>query len=152
MTVSKSGCHQYDSGPIAIKIYDIGADIMDLNVFDANEFDSYKAEAKARWGSTEAYSQYEKCGNTSAADGLMNIIIEIAAQRPLPPASPEAVLKVCALQAYITANFYECTDAILAGLGQLYVADERFKNNIDKHAGEGAAEYVSAAIAACINV
>ena len=34
---------------------------------------------------------------------------------------------------------------ILAGLGQMYVLDERFKNNIDRH-GEGTAEYVSEAI------
>ncbi|MBQ5675928.1 MAG: TipAS antibiotic-recognition domain-containing protein, partial [Lachnospiraceae bacterium] len=31
-------------------------------------------------------------------------------------------------------------------LGQMYVADERFKNNIDKHA-DGTAAYVSEAIA-----
>ena len=49
------------------------------------------------------------------------------------------------LQDYITANFYHCTDDILAGLGQMYVCDERFKNNIDKNS-EGTAEFVSEAI------
>lgn len=112
--------------------------------------DAYKAEVKARWGNTAAYAQYEKRGNPAAADGLMDLISEIAALRPLEPASPEASAKVRALQTYITANFYDCTDEILASLGRMYVLDERFKNNIDKHAGEGAAEYVSAAIANCI--
>lgn len=51
------------------------------------------------------------------------------------------------LQNYISANYYTCTDEILVGLGQMYVADERFKNNIDKHA-EGTAEFASQAIAA----
>ena len=50
------------------------------------------------------------------------------------------------MQRCITENFYTCTNEILAGLGQMYVVDERFKNNIDKH-GEGTAEFVSQ----CIN-
>ena len=31
---------------------------------------------------------------------------------------------------------------ILAGLGKMYTADERFKNNVDKY-GEGTAEFAS---------
>ena len=49
------------------------------------------------------------------------------------------------LQDYITKNYYTCTKEILAGLGQMYVADERFKTNIDKN-GDGTAEFVSKAI------
>ena len=52
---------------------------------------------------------------------------------------------VAGLQAHITANYYTCTDEILAGLGQMYVADERFKKNIDKY-GDGTAEFVSEGI------
>ena len=59
--------------------------------------------------------------------------------------SAEAQALVAKLQAHITANYYTCTDEILAGLGKMYVADERFKNNIDKY-GEGTAEFVSNAI------
>ena len=51
------------------------------------------------------------------------------------------------LQAHITANYYTCTDEILSGLGKMYVADERFKNNIDKY-GERTAEFAAEAIAA----
>lgn len=50
------------------------------------------------------------------------------------------------LQNHITENYYTCNREILSGLGQMYVADERFKNNIDKHA-EGTAEFISEAIA-----
>ena len=49
------------------------------------------------------------------------------------------------LQSHITENFYRCTNEILAGLGQMYVADERFKNNIDKHA-DGTAAFICEAI------
>ena len=59
--------------------------------------------------------------------------------------SNEVQTLVKELQAYITENFYTCTKEILAGLGQMYVADERFKTNIDKY-GDGTAEFVSKAI------
>ena len=59
----------------------------------------------------------------------------------------EAQVLVAKLQAHITANYYTCTDEILAGLGKMYVADERFKKNIDKY-GEGTAEFAADAIAA----
>ena len=49
------------------------------------------------------------------------------------------------LQSHITENYYLCTNEILAGLGQMYVADERFKNNIDKHA-DGTAAFICKAI------
>ena len=60
--------------------------------------------------------------------------------------SAEAQALVSKLQAHITENYYTCTDEILAGLGKMYVADERFKKNIDK-CGEGTAEFASSAIA-----
>ena len=59
----------------------------------------------------------------------------------------EAQALVTKLQAHITANYYTCTDEILAGLGKMYVADERFKKNIDKY-GDGTAEFAAAAIEA----
>ena len=60
--------------------------------------------------------------------------------------SDEAQALVAKLQAHITANYYTCTDEILAGLGKMYVADERFKKNIDKYR-EGTAELAAEAIA-----
>ena len=49
------------------------------------------------------------------------------------------------LQNHITEHYYHCTNEILAGLGQMYVADVRFKANIDKHA-EGTAAFICEAI------
>ena len=62
------------------------------------------------------------------------------------PGSAEAQNLVKTLQNHITENYYVCTNEILAGLGQMYVADERFKSNIDKHAN-GTAVFISKAIA-----
>lgn len=47
----------------------------------------------------------------------------------------------------ITENHYTCTKKILADLGEMYVGDERFKANIDRH-GIGTAEFMSDAIKA----
>ena len=115
---------------------------------------SYETEARSRWGNTDAYREYEqKTKNytkekwAEANDGLMAILAEFAACKDSGASadSAEAQALVAKLQARITANYYTCTDEILAGLGEMYVADERFKKNIDKY-GEGTAEFASAAI------
>ena len=115
----------------------------------------YEAEARERWGGTEAYREYDKKTNgytkekwTEANDGLMAIFAEFATCKAngATPGSAEAQALVAKLQNHITANYYTCTDEILAGLGKMYVADERFKKNIDKN-GDGTAEFAVEAIA-----
>ena len=114
----------------------------------------YETEARSRWGNTNAYCEYEqKTKNytkekwAEANNGLMTIFAEFAAckQNGTKADSNEAQALVEKLQAHITANYYTCTDEILAGLGKMYVADERFKKNIDKY-GEGTAEFAATAI------
>ena len=116
--------------------------------------DNYKTEARERWGNTVAYREHEqKTKNytkekwAEANDGLMAIFAEFAAckQSGAGVDSNEAQAIVAKLQAHITANYYTCTDEILAGLGKMYIADERFKKNIDKY-GEGTAEFAADAI------
>ena len=115
---------------------------------------NYETEARSRWGDTDAYREHEQKTKyytkekwTEANDGLMAIFAEFAACRAsgAVAASEAAQTLVTKLQAYITAHYYTCTDEILAGLGKMYVADERFKKNIDKY-GEGTAEFASQAI------
>ena len=114
----------------------------------------YFKETRERWGDTSAYREHEqKTKNytkekwAKANDGLMAIFAEFAACKGSGAStdSAEAQALVTKLQAHITANYYTCTDEILAGLGKMYVADERFKKNIDKY-GEGTAEFASNAI------
>ena len=112
-------------------------------------------EARSRWGNTDAYREHEqKTKNYTKEkwrdvnDGMMAIFAEFAACKASGASadSAEAQALVAKLQAHITANYYNCTDEILAGLGKMYVADERFKKNIDKY-GEGTAEFAAEAIA-----
>ena len=79
---------------------------------------------------------------------MMAIFADFAASKDSGASadSDDVQALVAKLQAHITANYYTCTDEILAGLGKMYVADERFKKNIDKY-GEGTAEFASEAIA-----
>ena len=116
----------------------------------------FQTEARERYGNTAAYKEHEqKTKNytkekwAEATDGLMAIFAEFAECKNagLAPNSPEVQSLVGKLQDYITQNYYTCTNEILAGLGRMYVADERFKQNIDKY-GEGTAEFVADAIAA----
>ena len=115
---------------------------------------NYETETRARWGNTDAYREHEqKTKNytkekwAEANDGLMAIFAEFAACKASGASadSNEAQLLVAKLQAHITANYYTCTDEIIEGLGKMYVADERFKKNIDKY-GDGTAEFVSEGI------
>ena len=130
-----------------------------MSAFDNSDYETarnqYEVEAKRRWGETDAYKEHaEKTANYSkdkwqnVNDGLMTVLAKFATcmKDGHAPDSDEAQSLVKELQDYITENYYTCTDEILAGLGQMYVADERFKNNIDKHA-PGTAEFVSESIA-----
>ena len=115
---------------------------------------AYETEARERYGNTVAYKEHEvktknytkeKCAE--ANDGLMAIFAEFATckNNGVSADSAEAQALVAKLQAHITANYYTCTNEILAGLGKMYVADERFKKNIDKYS-EGTAEFAAEGI------
>ena len=118
--------------------------------------ENYETEARSRWGATDSYREHEqKTKNytkekwAEANDGMMAIFAEFTACKDSDARADSAEVQalVAKLQAHITANYYTCTDEILAGLGKMYVADERFKNNIDKY-GEGTAKFAADAIAA----
>lgn len=125
-----------------------------MNAFDNTEFENYKEEVKEKWGQTEAYNEYSQKTQgyskekfNSLTDGMDSLMQEFAGcmNSGLSVDSTDAQNLVKKLQSYITENFYTCTNEILAGLGQMYVADERFKNNIDKHS-LGTAEFIRKAI------
>ena len=119
-------------------------------------FEKYKTEAKEKWGQTEAFREHEEKTKgyskekwNSLAEDMDNIMqqFSLCMKKGNTPDSIEAQNLVKTLQNHITENYYTCTDQILAGLGQMYVADERFKNNIDKHA-DGTAAFICKAIEA----
>lgn len=129
-----------------------------MEVFSMKEIEMMKAryaeEAKARWGGTDAYAQSEKRTATygqsdwaQIQEGMEERMAAFAAVRGLDAADERVQALVADWQQYITDHFYTCTDEILAGLGEMYAADERFRANIDRH-GAGTAACMAHAIAA----
>ena len=125
-----------------------------MKAFDNSEFEKHKAEAREKWGKTDAYKEhaqrtknYSKQKWNDLAEGMDQIMAEFAIcmRKDESPDSTEAQNLVKMLQNHITENYYLCTNEILAGLGQMYVADKRFTNNIDKHA-DGTAAFICEAI------
>ena len=131
-----------------------GVMTMNFEVFDKSEIDKYEAEVKAKWGNTKAYQEYKqkdiarnKDSYGKLAKELMTMFSELGELKHLTPNADEVQMKISALQKFITDNYYVCTNEILSGLGEMYVSDERFKNNIDKVGGDGTADFVKQAIA-----
>ena len=109
---------------------------------------TYIEEAKERWGDSAAWKEFEKRSGTSkeTGDGLMKLFARLGKLKELPPESNEAQAAVSDIQRYISEHYYECTDEIFAGLGEMYAADGRFRKNIDRAGGIGTAEYARVAI------
>ena len=129
-----------------------------MSAFDNSEYETarqqYEDEAKQRWGDTDAYKEsqaktagYSKDKWNDILAGMNGVFAEFAECKKCGESadSETAQRLVKKLQDYITANFYHCTNEILAGLGRMYVCDERFKKNIDKH-GDGTADFICEAI------
>lgn len=129
---------------------------MSFKQFDGSEMEEtkkkYAAEAKERWGNTDAYAEYEE--KTRDYDDPQwkllkgegaEILAEFGRNRHLEPGSPEAQALVKKWQDYITANYYTCTKPILSCLGEMYIGDDRFTENLDRN-GEGTALFMATAI------
>lgn len=127
-----------------------------LEVFGDFDPAEYEEEADERWGDSDAYQQSvartarytRQDWETIKAENetIYGLFLDLMA-------AGEAANGVAAMdaaeehRAHITKWYYDCSKTIHAGLGQMYVTDARFQENIDK-AGEGLAEYMAAAIAA----
>ena len=135
-------------------------EIVNMDVFDNSEFEAkreeYAKEAKEKWGDTTAYKEStEKTADYSAdkwkqvnsARDERGAECADCKRKGFAPDSKGAQELAKKWQDFITENYYTCTKEILAGLGEMYVADERFLQNIDRH-GDGTAQFMSDAIKA----
>jgi DNA-binding transcriptional MerR regulator len=131
----------------------LGVRKMNFDAFDTSKIDEYAAQAKASWGKTSAYKEFEEKakGRTKEEDqkvyqGMIDIFGEFGQIRNTDPASGEAQALVKKLQDYITEHMYTCTKEILSGLGKMYAGGGDFTTNIDRFGGEGTAVFASKAI------
>lgn len=135
----------------------IGVKRMNFETFDTKKIDEYAAQAKASWGKTEAYKEYEQKSKGRSKEEqqklhveMMDIFAEFGKNRMLSPESAEAVAIAKKLQDHITEHYYKCTDEILMSLGSMYAGDGDFTAGIDKVGGKGTAEFAYHAIQAMI--
>ncbi len=131
----------------------IGVKKLTFEAFDTRKIDEYAAQAKASWGTTEAYKEFEEKskGRTKTETQelyvrIMDFFTQFGEIKDTDPASAEAQALVKKLQDFITENMYTCTDEILRGLGKMYAGGGDFTMNINKYSGEGTAQFASAAI------
>lgn len=137
----------------ARKIKTTGVHKMDFSVFDTTKMNEYSKKAKAQWGQTSEYKEYEENAQNQSPDtqkmawkNLMLIFVEFGKLRDKEPGDPEVQLQVKKLQDYISEHFYKCSNEVLKGLGALYSAGGEFTENIDKAAGSGTAVFAAKAI------
>ncbi|MBR3258812.1 MAG: TipAS antibiotic-recognition domain-containing protein, partial [Eggerthellaceae bacterium] len=118
---------------------------------------STRWQAKASWGATPVWAEYEKRSSGRTAkeernmgEELMGLFAPFAkmAAEDTDPTAPEAQAAARRVQAFITEHFYPCTDEIFAQLGRTYGAGGEFTHNINAVAGDGAAEFAAKVIAA----
>ena len=134
-------------------IHGIGVRNMDFSAFDSRKIDEYAAQAKATWGKTDAYREYEqKTAELSDEDKnklgreMMQLFVEFGQMRNREPGDNEVQAQVKKLQEYITEHFYNCTKEILVYLGKMYSGGGSMTENIDCVGGTGTAAFVYEAI------
>ena len=138
---------------LAVGIKAIGVRQLTFEAFDTRKIDEYAAQAKASWGTTPAYKEYEekskgrtKEDNQKIHQGMIDLFVQFGQIREKDPTSEEAQAMVKKLQDYITEYMYTCTKEILGSLGKMYAGGGDFTTNIDKIGGEGTAVFASRAI------
>ncbi len=137
-----------------------GEVVMTKKVFDAFNMEeiehykeSFREEVKEKYDPKVVEESRQKTNKYSKEDWKRvteegnQIFDQLADLMDLDPSDHKVQELLSQYKAYISANFYACTDEIFKGLGELYVTDKRFTKNIDKH-GEGLASFMSRGIIA----
>ncbi len=138
---------------LALGIKAVGVKQLTFDAFDTRKIDEYAAKARASWGTTPAYKEYEekskgwtKEDSRKIHQGMLDIFAQFGQIRETDPASEEAQAMVKKLQDYITEHMYTCTKQILSGLGKMYGGGGDFTTSIDSYGGEGTAVFAAQAI------
>ena len=145
--------HLQDCIHLATAIKQTGVKNMDFQNKKYGKAADYAAQAKALYGKTDAYREYDKksqartdAQSNAINDGLMDFFVRLGQMKDLPPQSDQVQTWVKELQRYISQNYYNCTHQILLGLGQMYAGGGSMTENIDAAGGAGTGEFACRAI------
>lgn len=138
---------------LATGIKAIGVRNLDFTAFDTKKIDEYARDAKARWGTTPEYHEFQEKskGRTKEEEHkihveFMDIFKEFGQMLSLEPTDDKVQKQVKKLQDFISEHMYTCSDQILNSLGKMYSGGGSFTVNIDNYAGEGTAVFTAKAI------
>jgi len=133
----------------------IGVRSMDFSAFDSKKLDEYRDQAKAAWGKTPEYREFEEKarGRSKEEDkaigvDMMVLMSRFGAIRHADPAGEEAQALVEELRSFINEHFYTCRLPILQNLGAMYAGGGSMTENIDAVGGEGTGAFIQQAIEA----
>lgn len=131
----------------------VGIKHMNLKEFDMKKIDDYAAQAKALYGKTDAYKEFEKKSagrskdqENALGDQVMDFFVRLGAMRHMDPGCAEVQAWVKALQAFFTEHYYNCTNPILLSLAESYAGGGSMNENIDKAGGSGTGAFAREAI------
>lgn len=117
----------------------------------AEQQTKYADEARALYGKAMTDQTEKKTAAYTQKDwnGIMSewgaIYERIAKRMEKGPDNAEVQKAVGDFRNHISTYFYECTPDIFRGLGDLYTADQRFTENIDRY-GKGLSAFLREAI------
>ncbi|HGI3063615.1 TPA: MerR family transcriptional regulator [Streptococcus agalactiae] len=127
-----------------------GKNMSDFTAYNQEELEAFQEEARTRWGDTDSYKEFENSHSKNdfsmTSQAMSQIFKDFGQLKELSPTDEKVQKQVQILQNYITAQFYNCTNDLLASLGIMYIQDERFQKSIDNWGGQGTALFVSKAI------
>ena len=131
----------------------LGVRAVNFSAFDTSKLDEYAKRAKEQWGNTPEYKELKEKESKRTPEEeqqlierFMSLFAEFGELKGGSPESEEAQAMVKKLQSFITEHFYNCTDKILAGLGNMYAGGGEISENIDKVGGKETADFAAAAI------
>ena len=123
-----------------------------------NNMDVYSAQAKALYGKTDAYKEYEskskkrtKEQETALGQQVMEFFARLGKLRRCEPDSEEALAWAKELQNFFTEHYYTCTPQLLGALAQSYAGGGSMTENIDKVGGAGTGEFAKQVIEAYLS-
>ena len=131
----------------------MGVKDMDFNGFDSKKMDDYSVQAKALYGKTDAYKEFEQKSKNRTkeqtqglGEQVMDFFVRLGKMRPCAPDSEAAQCWAKELQEFFNEHFYTCTPEILLGLAESYAGGGSMTENIDKAGGEGTGSFAKEVI------
>ena len=136
----------------------IGVKYMDFSAFDTSKIDEYAMQAKATYGNTEYFKEYEEKNKEKTKEDIqelnqdmMQLFVEFGQMKEEDASSEKVQEQVKNLRDFINDNFYTCDNKILQCLGKMYSGGGSMTENIDNAGGCGTAEFVNKAIEIFVN-